>query len=372
MKRNQIIIISSVLLFFAIIYGVIIAKKKSPVKEEKSESNIAYVPVRKVKNVNTIVDIISYGQIAPNAQIDLSSEVQGKLLAGNSYLKPGMRFRKGQVLYRVDNQEATFNLSARKTQLANLLVNSLPDIDLDYHTELQKWSDFLNKIQPGKRLPELPEISSSRERMFVTSRGILAEYYNIKSLETRLDKYTLIAPFNGSVLATFAEPGAIVNPGSRIATIAKTDDFEVKVPLGLSVVKNYKSSSSVEFSTPEGQIVGYGSIDRISDVINRQTQSVDAYFNVKPVKDVKLYSGMYVNAVIHQKASRESFTVPRIALRDNQVPVLSDGKIYFKDVLIVGRKPDSLLVSGLQDGQMVVLDKVESDLKKTVFKGIAR
>lgn len=374
MKRNQIIIIGAVVLFFTLLFLVVVFNKKENTKEVKSADNEVYVPVRIVENHEQTVDLVSYGQMTPNAQIDVAFEVQGKLLSGAKYLKPGMKFNKGEMLYKVDNQEAFYTLSARKTQLANVLVNAMPDIELDFPNEKEKWSLFLQEIKPNQYLPNLPETKSAKERMFLTTRGFLTEYYNIKSLESRMDKYVYVAPFSGSVLQTYAEPGAIVNPGARIATIAKTDAFEVKVPISLDWVEKYQRESAVEFVTPEGEMVGYGSLNRMSDVINQQTQSVDAYFDIRPKQNATLYSGMYVNAVIHQKAKKASMTIPRMAVTDGKVGILKDGKIEQRSILVIGSKPDSVMVTGLVNGEKVVLDKVEveGDVSSKIFKGIAR
>ncbi|MBU2019374.1 MAG: hypothetical protein KJ941_06995, partial [Bacteroidetes bacterium] len=194
MKRNQIVILGTLIGIFAIIFLVIISKKKDTEKPIKEEQSTIYLPVRKVVNTEKEQQIISYGQVAANAELDIAFEVQGKLEKGFTILKPGSSFRQGQILYRVNNEEAFFALSSRKIQLSNLVVGILPDIELDFPSEKSKWLQFLEGIQPNKYLPALPELKSSKERMFLTARGVLSEYYNIKSTESRMEKYTYIAP----------------------------------------------------------------------------------------------------------------------------------------------------------------------------------
>lgn len=372
MKRNQIVILGSLFLIFTIIFLVIIGKKKPSEKEMKEEQKIVYLPVRVVKNMEREMQIVSYGQVLPNAEIDVAFEVQGKLEQGKTYLKPGMSFEKGQILYRVNNEEAFYTLSSRKIQLANLIVGILPDIELDFPSEKKKWTSFLDAVQPNKLLPEIPSINSDKERLFLTSRNVLSEYYNIRSLEARMAKYTYFAPFSGTVLETFAEPGAIANPGSRIARIAKTNDFEIKVPITTDHLKDYQKQGKASFYTVDGEKVGTGTINRISDVINQTTQSVDVYYSIKPVENYKIYSGMYLNVSISQSASSESICVPRMAVTDNKVSILQKGEVIDVAVRVVGNKPDSLYISGLKNGEKVILEKVETDRKGKTFKGIIR
>ena len=341
-------------------------------KPTKVEQTLIYLPIRKALNIEAEQQIVSYGQIESNAEIDVVFEVQGKLESGTSLLKPGSIFTKGQTLYRVNNEEAAYSLNSRKSQLANLVVGIMPDIELDFPNEKAKWSQFLEKIQPNKSLPNLPEAKNSKERMFLTTRGVVSEYYNIKSLESRLEKYNYIAPFSGTVIDTYAEPGSVASPGGRIARIAKTNDYEVTVPIAIEFLKLFQKQSSVNFSTVDGKIVGSGKIERISEIINQQTQSVDVYYSIQSKSGQKLYAGMYLNAAINQQAVARTFTVPNIAVSDNSVSVLKGNLIATVPISVVGSKPDSLLVSGIPDGSLVILEKIEVDRKGKKFKGILR
>ncbi len=372
MKRNQIIILGALLLIFALIFISIASKKKPAEKEMKEEATTIYVPTRLVENSEKEMQIISYGQVTPMSEIEVAVEVQGKLKEGALRMKPGVNFSKGQVLYRVDNEEAFYSLSARKTQLSNLVVGAMPDIELDFPKEKDKWLNFMNGIKAESRLPELPAMNSSKEKMFLTSRGVTAEYYNIRSQESRMEKYVYIAPFSGTVIETYSEPGAIANPGARLARIAKTNDFEIKVPIALNDIANYQKQGSVQFYNSDGDMVGTGTINRISDVINQQTQSVDVYYDVRPNSGQKIYSGLFLNVAINQKAMKSSITLPRMAVTGNKVNILVDGKIVSRDIQIVGNKPDSLYISGLENGSHVILEKIEVDTKGKVFKGIIR
>ncbi len=372
MKRNQIIILSVLLLIFTLIFIAIASKKKPAEKEMKSEATTIYVPVKTVTNETKEMQIISYGQVTPMAEIDVAVEVQGKLEKGRLLMKPGVKFSKGTVLYTVNTDEAFYALSARKMQLSNLILSAMPDIELDFPSEKDKWLNYMNSIKANDRLPSFPSLATTKEKMFLTSRGIIAEFYNIRSQEARMDKYVYRAPFSGTVIETYAEPGAIANPGTRIARIAKTNDFEIKVPITLDNIANYQKQGSVQFFNSDGLMVGTGTINRISDVINQQTQSVDVYYSIRPVANQKIYSGLFLNAAINQNVVSESITLPRMAVSENKVNILKNGKVIPLTITIVGTKPDSVYISGLEDGDQVILDKIEIDKKGKTFKGITR
>ncbi len=348
------------------------ANKKEYNKELKEEDTIVYVPVRQVKNKIASLTLTSYGQILPNSEVIVSVEVQGKLEKGALTLKPGVNFRKGQILYRVNNEEAFYALSARKSTLSNILLNALPDLELDFPSERNKWVNFLNALKPDSRMPELPTINSAKERGFLISRNFFAEYYNIMSQEARMEKYMYAAPFNGTVIAVYAEPGSIANPGGQIAKIAKTGDFEVKVPISMEDLELYKDNSIANFNDASGKFVATGKIIRISDVINQQTQSADVYYSIKANDGEQIYNGMYVNVSINKEAVKTTMTLPRVAVKNGKVNILENDQVNSQEIVIVGSIPDSVFVTGLRDGQQVLLEPLEKTDNKVTYKGISR
>lgn len=372
MKRNQIIILTLFFVISAVIY-FILRKNKSDDKPANAKQNTElFVPIRKVKNEIHPMEINAYGQVSPTVELDVAFEVQGRLQKGSMTLKPGVRFSQGQTLYSVDGSEARQTLSARRTQFAQLIIAVLADLEMDYPQAHGKWVAFLNSIQPSSMLPELPAIQSGKERMFVTSKNIVAEYYNIKSLEERYKKYVYNAPWSGSVVDIVAEPGSIINPGVKIARIAKTGDFEVKVPISLSQIEIFKQKGVAKFTNSKSELVGTGKIIRISDVINQKTQSVDVYYSISVIGNAKIYNGMFLNASINQTSDEKSMGIPRMAVKDGLVMVLVKDKLLPRNVEIVNNKPDTVFVTGLKNGEQVVLEQIQSLEKITKFKGITR
>lgn len=372
MKRSQIVLMLVFLVLTGIIYMALSNNKKEYSKTIKEEQSVIYVPVREVKNQLKKMTLVSYGQITPNSEIIVSFEVQGKLEKGFATMKPGTNFRKGQMLYKVNNEEAFYSLSARKSSLSNLVLNTLADIELDYPSEKSKWIQFMDDLRPNKMMPELPTFKNNKERMFMTSRNIITEYYNLMSQESRMEKYIYIAPFSGTIIATYAEPGAIANPGGQIAKIAKTGEFEVKVPISMGDLDLYQDKSTAEFQDASGKTIADGKIIRVSNVINQQTQSADVYYSIKPRADEKVYNGMFVNVSINKEATKETMTLPRASVKNNKVRILEKNQLKYIEVLINGTKPDSVFVTGLTDGQFILLEQIEEADKDVKYEGITR
>ena len=372
MKRSQIILFVIFLVFTGGAYFILNTNKKEVKEGSKEEKRIVYVPTSKVKNSMRSISLVSYGQISPHTELLVSFEVQGKLERGNIIMKPGVNFRKGQILYRINNTEAFYTLSGRKSALANLVLNAMPDIEMDFPTEKDKWLQFLEDLSPALILPSFPKVKSDKERLFLTSRNIYTEYYSLSSLESRMDKYLWIAPFNGSVIDVYSEPGSIVNPGGQVAKIIKTGNYEVKVPISMALVEEYKQKSTANFTTSSGELIATGKIIRISNVINQKTQSADVYYSLTPIKGKKVYNGMFVNVSIDRESTELTMTIPRTALKNGKVNTILNNKLTSFSVQVIGAKPDSVFISGLKDGTFVLLEQVEEFENGVKYKGINR
>jgi hypothetical protein len=326
-----------------------------------------------VKNKLKILSLQSYGQVTPNSEINIAFEIQGKLERGNITMKPGTNFRSGQILYRVNNKEAHNAYSASIANFSSLVINVLPDIELDFPAERDKWILFLNSLSTAERLPKLPESNSPKEFTLITNRSIRAEYFNLLTQEARLEKYFYVAPFSGTVISTSAEPGSITSPGMTIARIAKTGDFEVKVPIAMDDLELYRDKGFASFSnSSDTTIIATGKILRVSGVINQQTQSADVYYSVIPIKGKPIYNGMHLNVSIEREAHKNTVTIPRTCFKNDKVMVLQGNSLVPVNVFVVKKIPDSLIVTGLKDGQLLVLEQIGNAGKGLKYKGIKR
>lgn len=373
MKRSQLILLVLFVVISGAIYLALSSNKKDFVKEMKPEDNKVYVPIRTVQNKMRRVSIESYGQVNPNSEINISFEVQGKLMKGSVTMKPGMKFRKGQLLYRLNNADAAYTLKARKAGLTTLLVSCLPDIELDFPAERDKWVKFLNGLNPNAdELPAFPETNSEKESLFIVGRNILTEYYSLKSLEEQLKKYAYHAPFSGTVIAVNAEPGAIASPGMVIARIAKTGNYEVKVPIAMEDLDKFKSQESATFKTASNEIIGTGKIIRISDVVNQQTQSADVYYSIRPNDGAQIYNGMFLTVTIPIQEVKNVMSIPRASMQKGKVLLLEKDKLIEREVIQVGEVPDSVFVTQLKDGEQLVLEQPETIETNKQYLGIKR
>ena len=150
-----------------------------------------------VTNGTVPIVVPANGNLMAKTRVELFAEVQGVFRGRNKLFRPGQEYRKGETIIRIDAAEYYASVQSAKSNLLNLITSVMPDLRLDFPELYPKWQEYLSEFDLDRVTPDLPEMSSEKEKFFITGRGILTSYYNVKNLEQRLAKYTIAAPFSG-------------------------------------------------------------------------------------------------------------------------------------------------------------------------------
>lgn len=181
--RNIILAILGVLLIAGAIFlgNYFIDKNQRP--KPKFKKTIKTVFVENVENTKIPIVLNAKGNLISKNKIEIFSEVQGVLKTSIKAFKPGTKYGKGETLLRINSDEFLANLKSQKSNLYNLITSILPDVRLDFNSEFNKWEKYLKHFNIDESVPKLPEFSSDKEKFFISGRGILTAYYNVKNLE---------------------------------------------------------------------------------------------------------------------------------------------------------------------------------------------
>lgn len=359
MKKRQIVIIS-ILVFLVLLIGwqLYSNNQANAKKDNKKKENSIYARVIEVQNNLVPIVINGFGRVNPALSINVSPEVAGVLVHGEVQLKQGVKFRKGQVLFKVDDREAQLALKARKSSFLNLMAGALADIKIDFPDSYQKWLKFFNSIDVSVSFPELPLTSTTQEKTFLASRNVLSEYYNIKKDEIRLSKHTIKAPFNGFFSAVMVQEGSFAGMGTPIATLSQVSDLEVIVPIDKENIYLVKPGQKVSMQTSGNELNWKGTVLRIEQQVNANTQSVNVYVVPNKQKE-QMIPGMYLEVEINAGEVSQSFELPRKALGDdNNIYAIRDSVLHIIKVEVVKKNKDSYIVKGLNDGELIIADQI--------------
>ena len=383
-RKTLIIIVSTIiLLLFVIIssisynagisHGVtnaeIIRAKKAKTGEEY-EKEIKSVLVTKVNNTKIRNQIVSSGRVVSLNNITISSEVQGRLI-GNNTFKKGAEIKKGEIIFSIKDTDLKLLINAKKSKFMSLISSNLADIKLDFKDEYYKWDNFFNTLDLNNNLPDFPKMNSSKEKNYIISRLILAEYLSIKSDEEKLSKYTVLAPFDGIITKSYSDVGANVNPGSPVVDFIREGEKEIELTVNSSEIKFINIGDLVNFTDNEKKYSG--KIIRKGKFVNPNTQSVSVFSSITAGEST-LYNGMYLSASIITKGTDNVFKLPRRAIFQNNkiFTVDSKNKLKIKKITIIAYQGDEVITNSLEDNTLVVSEPLVNTSTGTVVKAMIK
>ncbi len=322
------------------------------------------VLVDTVKNTTVPIVISANGNLTAKQRVELYSEVQGVFKTGNKLFKAGEKFNKGETLIRLDASEYYASVQSAKSNLYNSIAAIMPDLRLDFTDVYPKWQAYLNGFDLNKSTPQLPEMSGEKENYFITGRGIVSAYYNVKNLEQRLAKYRITAPFTGILTEALVTEGTLVRSGQKLGEFINPSVYEMQVAVSKSYADVLKEGEAVTLTNLEKTKTYEGTVSRVNGSIDATTQTITAFVEVKH-DDLK--EGMYLEASLNAEKVNDAIEIDRNLLLDSQeiyvvkdslldvVSVkpahFSDKTVVLKDIpngTIILRKPVPGAYAGMQ------------------------
>ena len=370
--RHFLIIGFFVLVNFLIFKALTFGKREEEEKENKVF--VSTLSATQVKNVEEEFSVNAFGNVSSFRSVDVSSEVQGKLSKGKVELKPGVKFRKGDLLFSIYDVEARYNIRSRKSSFITLIANILPDIKTDFASEYEKWNDYIKSIKLNKTLPQLPVWTSDKEKIFLSTKNILTEYFSIKSQEEQLKKYYVSAPFNGTITDVYINDYSIVNPGVKVMRIVETSNYEIEVSVPVSQLNEVKVGTKASILTTVGDLKGEGTVVRISEVLNKNTQSVNVYIKAVALDHQNFIDGEYVKVHLNVEGKHKGLRIPSQAIHNQSVYVYTkhDSLLHQKNISILDESAQGVFVTGLNDADILITQEVLHHQDSTKYNVIIK
>ncbi|MDH4473070.1 MAG: hypothetical protein QE487_10730 [Fluviicola sp.] len=333
--------------------GAVVCSCNNPSESGQSTQPIV-IDTEQITKETIVSDAIADATLESPTVVKVAFAVSGKLEKGELTLEEGSHFKKGQLLYQINNKEAFAALSRVKTELATHLVQLMPEIETQFPSEKNKWVRFMEELKPQFLTPTLPAFKTSKERYLFTEKGCLTDYYRLQEMETNMANYFYIAPFNGMVIAISEQPENQLKAGKVIATIAKEEALRVKGDIG-TIQLNTFSEQSPLVCTVQGDTIGNAIYKSRNGLINGKTEKMHYWFDLKLFRKRPLFHGMKVQLVIPKAKRTAGAKVPLSALKGESIQVFRNGKIQEKSVQIEQSDSNSAFVSGLNSGDLIVV-----------------
>lgn len=366
------IFVLPVLVIGGSVVGVSAMSALKPQPEEK-EDIVKAIPVLTdlavQDDVTLTVDV--QGEVQPRTEINLVPQVNGLITYMSPKFIEGGRFRKGDLLVRIDPAEfdlrvtqAQANVAQAETVVAREKSESL--------IARQDWEDLGRTDAPTPLTLRKPQMAEAQAQL-ASARARLDE------AKLQLARTSLYAPFDGRVTMRHVDQGEFVTAGTRLGEIYSVDVMDVRLPMTNEDLRRAGLTLGYEAEGPDGgipvtlsaDVAGTpaewkGRIVRTDSRFDNNTRVLFAYAEVRDPfgagasDGTPLAPGIFVKAAIDGQKLKDIIIVPRSALRgDDKVYVANEDTLSIKTVSVLSsNRQHAILQGGIAIGDEVVTSPI--------------
>jgi hypothetical protein len=345
MKKGYLLLLILVLLTF----GYFIFRKdlgdnqKEYKKSENLKENSAPFIV---KNRIDSFSIVKNGMVSLQNYKPIQFEVSGKLINGEVDFSSTLKFKKNQLLFRIDNRKQFIELVQKKKELVELIKTLKSEIESKFPKEIDKWNLYIEELAPSKLFIKNIEIHSSAEKSFFNEKGFFTAFEDLKKRELEMEKYFYLAPEDGEIQSLEKQEGINIKSNEIIAKYTyKKPQFVVKTIVSNSDIGFIKLNLKITYLDENSFKIGIGEVVKINGNEIVTTADLSKSF---------LVDGTIIT-VDYGRFSKQPFaSVPKRFIERNSVTILENGKTAKKKVNILKSEGGKCLVVGLKDGEQLI------------------
>jgi RND family efflux transporter MFP subunit len=333
------------------------------------EPVVPVVRVLALEPVDHRFTVEAQGVVQPRVEIQLTTEVAGRVIEVAPGFAVGGFFDPNEVLIRLDSRDYELALARAQASLAEAQVR-LQREEAEARVAREEWeemgaSGFTSgsgpRAEPSPLLLREPQLAEARA-------GVASAEASVRLAELDLERCVLKAPFAGRVREKTVDVGQYVNRTQAVARIYSVEDAEIRLPLALDELRYL--DLPMGFQSGEGvvngpkvriraqmggkRVVWPGRIVRTEGEVDARTRMVTVVVRVanpqgRGLNDGKppLVVGLFVNAEIEGRPAGNVLRVPRSAMRGDDRLLVVDGedRLRFRSVDVVRFEGDHAVLS---------------------------
>lgn len=319
--------------------------------------------------------IEAFGEVLPARTADLAAEISGRIVARHPRLEPGGRLSRDEAAISIDPRDyaaaivqAEANLE--RARLERALERSRARVAVE---ELRRVG-----AAPADGDPESRALTLREPQVAAAERAVAAAEAALDRARRNLERTEVRAPFDALVLDRYAEVGQVASPQTRLAALAATDEFHVRVSLPAAYLRWLPAPDAdgrggararVFHELSDGQVIEReGRIVRILgdlDPAGRMARALVAVPNPLEPPEAALRLRAYVRVRIEGPALDGVFRLPIAALREGGFVWVANGddRLEIRPVDTPWQDAEHVWVTrGLADGDRVVVSRLATPI----------
>ena len=367
------IILALAIVAAGLFVAVRLVKTRPQAARSPVEPTRTLVEIMSAERSRESVKVIAMGTVIPAKTVMLQPEVSGRIIEQSPELAPGGRFRKGDLIARIDPRDYELAVEQEKAgvERAGFELRLEEGRQVVAQSEWKLLKSGIANTETGRELAlRKPHLRKARA-------DLAAAKSRLKLAELNVERTTIRAPFNALVQEEFIDVGQLVGPQTALAKLAGADRFWIRVSIPveqLSFIRlpgaggpEASKAEVVHRPGPELEIKREGRIVRLLgdlDPVGRMARllvAVDDPLGLESRSGTPLLLGAYVRVTIEGKEFDDVCVLPRTALRDgNRIWIMDDeDRLEVREVTIVWEREDAVLIRHeFEEGTRIITSRI--------------
>jgi RND family efflux transporter MFP subunit len=239
------------------------------------------------------------GVVVSRQSVDVKADSQGRLQTVSVSI--GDHVRKGDPIATLDTSLAAQDLSMARSELRSAEVDERRAADemaesLARNDRRQKNPDFFSKEDLAQAALQAKTVTAAHE---VAQERVAQQKAKVQQLETSLSRNQIRAPFEGRVAERFADPGAVVGPGTAVVRLISAGDLLVRAAVPTEEARKLKEGDPVAVAVRTADLKIPGTVQRIAPEVDAASQMVliEVHLTATPEMESRLQAGLVVDVV---------------------------------------------------------------------------
>ncbi|MBF0188215.1 MAG: efflux RND transporter periplasmic adaptor subunit [Magnetococcales bacterium] len=225
-------------------------KQKAPRSTKSSVTSTTYVTVDTVTPTTLRREYSVSGLVEPVTRVTLSAEVTGRILFMSEALRSGGRFRKGEVLVRLDSR--SYRLEAQRLKSVLERAEHSLEIEKGRQKVAQRDWKMLKKSRPGTAATDL---ALRKPHLAVAETDVQQARMQWRRATLDVERCTIKAPFSGMTVSRLIDVGAIARPGEALASLIGSESVRIAAQLDPEQIPDLAIPGwTVDLKTPGAKV----------------------------------------------------------------------------------------------------------------------
>lgn len=305
-------------------------------KNDNSKSSPAPIEVLVIKYENLDEKIQTTGTLIPNEEVDIRSEISGRITQIN--FNEGENAVSGQILVKINDADLQAQLQK-----------------LNYQKQLATVNE-----NRQKKLLQKEAISQSEYDISITNLNSVNS--DIENLKAQLAKTVIRAPFSGKIGLRFISMGSYITPSTRITSLTNRNPIKIDFAIPAKYSKEVRKGTQINFSIEGDSQKHFGSVFAIESKIDPNTRTLLLRAQ-SPNPNGSLTPGAFARVEIVLKSKKNSILIPTESVipdvKGQKVFIVRNNKAESVSVEVGNRADKNVeILSGLSIGDSLIISGV--------------